>query len=114
MAASLSADKTPAADLAIRGVLFTNHVHFDARLGGTQPAPGGSSSVRVMSSHQLQVVWDLPNNQIILDIAADGSSCSSNFNRRLKPGRTDYSMFDGVRMYTCSKWELLSSTCEAR
>jgi hypothetical protein len=30
---TLNADKSASADLAITGILFTNRVHFDARLG---------------------------------------------------------------------------------
>jgi len=111
----MNADKTASADLAITGVLFTSKVHFDARLGGgAQPAPGGTSRLRVVAKNRLQAVWDLPNNQLILDIAATGrSSCSVRLNIKLKPGKREYTMFDGAITYYCSKQQLLSSSCEA-
>lgn len=112
--AVLNSNKTAAADLQISGIIFTNTVHFDAHLGQAwQSAPGGTSSLRVMTSNRLRAIWSLPNDQLILDIVTSGRSCSANLNIRLKPGMHEYTMFDGTRMYYCSKHTLLSSTCQA-
>jgi hypothetical protein len=57
----LHPDKTAAADLAITGVILTNTVHFDARLGeASHAAPGGTSSLRVIARNQIRAVWDFP------------------------------------------------------
>jgi hypothetical protein len=110
----LDTDKSASADLAITGRFFTNTVHFDARLGATsQSAPGGTSSLRVMGGNRLRAIWNLPNNQFILDIVARGRSCSATLNIKLKPGMHEYSMFDGTTMYYCSKQTLLRTSCEA-
>jgi hypothetical protein len=112
--AVLNADKSASADLTISGIFLTNRVHFDARLGGaSQPAPGGTSRLRVIARNRLRAIWDLPNNQFILDIVTAGRSCSTSLNIKLKPGKQEYSMFDGVRMYYCSKQEVLRTTCQA-
>jgi hypothetical protein len=112
--AVLNADKSATADLAIQGILLTNHVHFDARLGGRpQPGPGGTTTqLRVVSSSRLRAVWDLPNNQIILDISTGRASCSVSPQFRLKPGRREYTMFDGHRFHYCSNKRLISTTCQ--
>jgi hypothetical protein len=113
--AILNPDKSAAADLAITGVIFTNTVHFDARLGGRpQPAPGGTSQLHVISSRRVRAIWDLPNNQLILDITGAGQSCAAALSIKLKPGKTEYTMFDGHSFYYCSDRHLLSSTCEAK
>jgi hypothetical protein len=110
----LHADKSAVADLAISGVLLTNRVHFDARLGNpSQEAPGGTSSLRVVSRNQIRAIWDLPNNQLVLNLVASGRSCSANLNLRLKPGKREYSVFDGNQMYYCSHQRLLQTSCEA-
>jgi hypothetical protein len=112
--ATLNADKTATATLAITGIIFTNTVRFDARLGGgAQSAPGGTSALRVLPGNRLQGVWDLPNNQLILEIASRGSSCTAKLNFRLKPGKKEYSLYDGRTMFYCTKHQLLASTCVA-
>ena len=110
---TLNADKSASADLAITGVLFTNRVHFDARLGAaSQPAPGGTSSLRVIASNHLRATWDLPNNRLILDILTARRTCTANLKIELKPGMHEYTMFDGHIMYHCSKQSLVRSSCQ--
>jgi hypothetical protein len=112
--AVLNADKSASADLLISGVIFKNTVHFDARLGSaSQPAPGGTSSLRVIARNRVRAIWDLPNNQFILDLTSAGRSCSAKLNIKLKPGMHEYSMFDGNLMYYCSKQKLQQTTCQA-
>jgi hypothetical protein len=116
--AVLNPDKTASADLVLSSDLGpgTSTVHFDARLGGRpQPAPGGISQLRVTSSHQLRAIWDLPNNQLILDInAVRRADCLTTLKIGLKPGRREYTMFDGQTLHYCSKYRLLGGTCQAR
>ena len=113
--ATLNPDKTAFADLKISGLFLSGDVHFDARLGrGTSAAPGGTSQLRVLSRNQLRGIWSLPNHDMILDIAANGNSCSVNLTMKLKPGKTEYSMFGGSKFYYCSAARLISTTCEAQ
>lgn len=112
--ATLNADKTAKAELTIKGVIFTSKVYFEAVLGRqSQPAPGGTSQLRVVSKNRLQAIWDLPNNRLILDIAATGRSCRANLSVRLKPGHKDYSFYDGKLMYYCSRHRAVSASCTA-
>lgn len=110
--AVLNTDKSATADLAITGIIFTNRVHFDARLGGSQAAPGGTSQLRVAAANRLRAIWSLPNNQLILDIVSAGRTCSAKLNIQRKARVKEYSMFDGRRMYYCSKYRVLSSSCQ--
>lgn len=113
--AMLRADKTATATLTMRGVISSNTVQFEARLGsGARSAPGGGTSqLRVMPGNRLRGIWDLPNNQIILDIAATGRTCKATVAIKLKPGHKEYSLYGGPRMYYCSKHTVLSSTCRS-
>jgi hypothetical protein len=110
--AVLNTNKSASADLVITGIIFTNTVHFDARLGGAQSAPGGTSSLRVLASNHIRAIWSLPNNQLILDIVTSGRSCSANLSIRLKPGMREYTMFDGSQMYYCSNQRVQQTSCQ--
>ena len=113
--ATLNPDKTAVADLKISGLFLSGDVHFDARLGrGASPAPGGTSQLRVLSQNRLRGIWSLPNHDMILDIVAKGSSCSVDLTMKLKPGKTEYSMFGGSKFYYCSSAKLIRTTCEAQ
>ena len=111
---TLNADRTAFGDLTISGFLLHGDVHFDARLGrGAMPAPGGTSQLRVLGKDRLRGIWSLPNNDFILDIIANGNSCTVNLALKLKRGKTQYSMFSGSKFYYCSAARLVSRTCEA-
>lgn len=111
--ANMNADKSASADLTIKGVIQTNKVHFDARLGASQPAPGGSSQLHVAAANRLRAIWDLPNSQLILDMIPGKGSCTAVLNIKRKPGATEYSMFDGQTFFYCSAYRLLNSSCQA-
>jgi hypothetical protein len=111
--ADLNADSTATADFAIIGV-FVDKVHFDMKLGGSSLAPSGSTILRVMARNRLRLIWDLPNNQVLLDIIVAGKSCSAALNVTLKPGKREYTMSDGSHMYYCSAQKVLSASCEAQ
>jgi hypothetical protein len=113
--ALLNRNGTASADLALNGFLIDSRIHFDAKLGGRpQAAPGGTSSLRVVSRNQLRATWSLPNNDLILIITTAGNSCSVNLLMKLKPGHTEYSMWGGSKFYYCTAGRLVGSTCEAR
>lgn len=115
LTATLNPDKTATADLKISGFMLDGDVHFDARLGrGASPAPGGTSQLRILGSNRLRGIWSLPNHDMILDIVASGSSCSVNLALKLKPGKTQYSMFGGQKFYYCSAARLVRTTCDAQ
>ncbi len=113
--ATINADKSASADLTISGSRFDFTVHFDFRLGvGTQSAPGGSSSLRVIANNHLRAIWDLPNNQVIVDFATTGRTCSSVINVKLKPGKSEYSIFVSDAMWYCSNIRTQSSSCQIK
>ena len=109
--ADLNSDRTAVADFAIIGV-FTDKVHFDMKLGGSVNGPNGATSLRVMAANRLRLIWDLPNNQLILDLTVAGRSCSANLSINLKTGKQEYSVSDGYQMYYCSSQKVLRTSCE--
>jgi hypothetical protein len=65
----------------------------------------------VLPNNRLQGIWDLPNNRLILVIASTGRSCRASLNVALKPGRKEYTFYDGRITYYCSRHRVISSTC---
>ena len=113
--AVLNGDGTATADLTLSGFALASTVHFDARLGrGSRPAPGGSAQLRVVSSSALRGIWSLPNNNLVIDIATSGTSCSVAVSFALKPGQKEYSLWGGNKFYYCSTARVLQTTCSAR
>jgi hypothetical protein len=111
----LNADNTATADLAISGLFFADNVHFDARLGrSASPAPGGTSQLRVTGKDRLRLVWSLPNNDLIVDVAVSGKSCRADLAMRLKSGETRYSMYGGGKFYHCSAARVVRTSCAIR
>jgi hypothetical protein len=111
---ALNADRSASADLAISGFMLSTNVHFDARLGRSSlPAPGGSSQLHVLSRDRIRAVWNLPNNNLIMDFSAAGRSCSAVLTIALKPGKKQYSMYGG-KFYYCSSARVLNTSCEAQ
>lgn len=111
----LNADRSASADLTINGFMLNTNVHFDARLGrSTLPAPGGTSQLRVLGRDRIRAIWSLPNNNLIMDFAVSGRSCSAVLTMSLKPGKTQYSMYSGSKFYYCSAARVLNTTCEAQ
>jgi hypothetical protein len=48
-----------------------------------------------------------------MDFAASGRSCSAVLTIRLKPGKTQYSMYGG-KFYYCSSARVSNTSCEAQ
>jgi len=100
----LNSDRSTTADLEFRKAIFVDKIHFDGRLGaGPTPAPHGTAQVRVTGSDRLHLVWSLPNNDVTLDVVVHGKSCSANLGYRLKPGKREYTFYDGYRLEYCAK-----------
>jgi hypothetical protein len=74
----LNTDGSASADLTQTAFILSTRIHFEGRLGGApKSAPGGTAQVRVAGRHRLLLIWNLPNNQLIVDIAVSGQSCSA-------------------------------------
>ncbi|MBI5261354.1 MAG: hypothetical protein HY852_05990 [Bradyrhizobium sp.] len=111
----LNGDGSANADLTFSGFGLSAVVHFDARLGrGSQPAPGGSSQLRVLNPHALRGIWSLPNNDLMIDINTSGSSCSASIRVALKRGHREYTLWNGNKFYYCSAVRVLQTSCSAQ
>jgi hypothetical protein len=109
----LNSDRSTTADLEFRKAIFVDKIHFDGRLGaGRTPAPYGSAEVHVTGPDRLHLVWSLPNNDVTLDVVVRGKSCSANLGYRLKPGKREYSFYDGYRLEYCAKPRVEQIRCQ--
>jgi len=108
---SINSDKTGNADLNLVAVL-PSQVHFDGRLGRTTPAPGGTTGRMQITGHNhLRLIWDLPNNLIVVDVAISRSSCRANLSTQLKRGQREYSLYNGHAFFYCGKPRVTSTSC---
>jgi hypothetical protein len=111
----LNADGSATADLTQTAFVFTNQVHFDGRLGAAaQSAPGGTSQIRVAGKKSLRLVWNLPNNSLIVSINVRGQSCDARFDAQLNAGKAQYTLFDGQTYHYCGKPRVTQASCEVR
>jgi hypothetical protein len=110
----LNADGSGSADLTETAFVLSTTIHFEGHLGRTTSAPGGTSQVRVSGRHGLLLVWSLPNNQLITRISVAGRSCSASFGARLKPGKSEYTLFDGSVYHYCDRPRLALTSCQVR
>jgi hypothetical protein len=109
---SLNSDGTASADVTETAFIFSSNLHFDARLGRATPAPGGTVQVRVAGPHRLLLIWNLPNNQMVLDVAVNGNSCTARIENKLKPGKTEYTLFDGTGYHYCGRPTTEGASCQ--
>jgi len=93
-------------DLTIKGTT-SNRLRFDATLGGM-------ATLRVVSSNQLRMTWDLPNNLLIVDLRVSPGACTMTVDNKLKGGALQYSMFDGGAFYFCDRPKITNHTCTMR
>jgi hypothetical protein len=108
----LNQDKSGSADLGLNAGPLASSVHFEGRLGrGATAAPGGSAQVHVVGRNRLRLTWDLPNNQLDATIAISGQGCSASINSRLKPGRTEYTLYDGSTYHYCGRPVGVRASC---
>ena len=112
---ALNPDGSGSASLTQTAFVLSTTIRFDGRLGAApQSAPGGTSQVRVAGKHALRLIWNLPNNQFVVNIAVKGQSCSASLNMPLKAGKSQYTLFDGNVYHYCSKPRLEQSSCQVR
>jgi hypothetical protein len=79
-------------------------VQYQAKLGGKpMEAPAGSASLHVVGRHTLRAVRDYPNNQVIITMTINGNACSMRIDQRLKPGKREYTFFNGSGVSYCSR-----------
>lgn len=107
----INPDKTGSADLTVIA-LFPDTVHFDARLGRWTTVPGGTGRMQITAHNHLRLVWSLPNNLLITDIAISKGSCHATLSTQLKRGQKQYSLYHGNSFYYCDKPRVVGTTCE--
>jgi hypothetical protein len=108
---TINPDRSGTADLTIQELNST--IHFDGRLGGRPiAAPGGTSRLNVVSRNRLRAVWDMPNNQLVLDVVSHGQACTAIPSIVLKRGSHEYSLFDGRGWWTCSAVRVGPASCQ--
>jgi hypothetical protein len=109
----INADGSVSADITQTLLVFSTTVHFDSRLGpGLSAAPGGTVQVRVAGRHSLRFFWNLPNDTLVVTIAVRGKSCKASFQANLRPGKSQYTFYDGSMYHYCGKPAMTTSSCE--
>jgi hypothetical protein len=107
----LSTDRTAKLDMNSN---VEGQVRLNAKLGGKpMEAPGGSASLRVSGRHTLRAVRDYPNNTIIINMTVVGNSCAMTLENRLKPGKRQYTFYNGSGLSYCSKPQITRTSCES-
>jgi hypothetical protein len=105
----LSQDRSASLDMEMKG-LTRSELKIDTKLGN-RPTPGGTALLRVISASQLQAIWNLPNNAIIVTMRASPTACTMNVQFRLRSGARQYSIYDQNGFYFCSRPRMTSLTC---
>jgi len=107
----LNPDGSASADVTLTAFVLSSTIHFLGRLGAPPAsAPGGTSQVRVAGRDRLRLIWNLPNNQFVVNIQVKGQSCSAQLQPILKPGKTQYTFFDGRTYHYCGRPRIAQSS----
>ena len=65
--------------------------HYEGKLGARPMAvENGTASLNVVGRSHLRAIRTYPNNSIIADIYASGSTCTLKISHRLRPGKREY------------------------
>ena len=108
-------DGSAYADVTETAFIFSSTIHFDGRLGARPTAaPGGSAQVRVAGRNGLRLIWNLPNNALVVNIATRGQSCSASFSANLFPGKRQYTLFDGNTIHYCNRPRVAQASCQVQ
>ncbi|KJC47173.1 hypothetical protein UP09_11205 [Bradyrhizobium sp. LTSP885] len=106
----LSADRSATLDMTST---VEGRVQYTAKLGGApMAAPEGSASLRVAGRHTLRATREYPNNLIIINLTVVGSRCSMTIDQRLKPGKRQYTFYNGSGLSYCSRPTITRTSCE--
>ena len=111
-AGTMYTDGSASADLTQTAFVLSSTVHFEGRLGRPAPAPGGTAQVRVAGPHRLLLIWDLPNNQMVVTVNVTSNTCTARFVANLKPGKTEYTLFDGNNYHYCGRPIPVTASCQ--
>ena len=107
----LSTDRTASLDM---NSTVEGRVEYRAKLGGApMEAPAGSASLRVVGRQSLRAVRDYPNNQIIITMTVRGGACTMTIDQRLKPGKREYTFYNGSGVSICSRPQITRTSCES-
>jgi hypothetical protein len=105
----LSVDRTATLDMDSN---VEGKVRLNAKLGGApMEAPGGSASLHVLGRHTLRAVREYPNNIIVINMTVRGSACSMTIENKLKPGKHQYTFYNGSSLSYCDRPEIIHSEC---
>lgn len=105
----LSADRSASLDM---NSTIEGRVEYRAKLGGApQEAPAGSAALHVVGRQTLRAVRDYPNNQIIMTVR--GSACTMTIDQRLKPGKREYTFYNGSGISICTRPTITRTACES-
>jgi hypothetical protein len=107
----LSTDRTASLDM---DSTVEGRVQYRAKLGGAPiEAPAGSASLNVVGRRTLRAVRDYPNNQIIITMTVRaGGACTMTIDQRLKPGKREYTFYNGSGLSICSRPIVTRTSCE--
>ena len=87
-------------------------VRLNATLGGKPTeAPGGSATLNVVGRHTLRAIRDYPNNIIVINMTVRGAACTMTIENRLKPGKKQYTFYNGGGFSICSKPRFTHTEC---
>jgi hypothetical protein len=105
----LSTDRSATLDMNSN---VEGNLRINAKLGGApSEAPGGSASIRVVNRSTLRAVRDYPNNIIVINMTVRGSNCTMTLENKLKPGRRQYTFFNGAGISYCEKPVITRAEC---
>ena len=108
----LNPDGSVTAEITQSAFMFSTSLQFNSKLGsGLTQVPGGTGQVRVVGRNSLKFIWNLPNNSLIVTVNVHGQSCSASFATALRPGKSEYTFFDGSMYHYCQRPVMTSSSC---
>jgi hypothetical protein len=112
----LNPDGTASADVTQTAFyIFSSTIHFEGRLGSPPTAaPGGTAQIRVAGRNSLRLIWNLPNNQLVVRIDVSGRSCSASFASELRPGQSEHTLYDGNQYHYCNAPRVEQASCQVR
>ena len=65
----------------------------------------------MVGRNTLRAVRDYPNNQIIVTMTVRGRACTVTIDQRLKPGRKQYTFYNGSGLSYCSRPTITRTSC---